>query len=479
MQAEPHGFLDLWAREHGKSSIITFGTTIQKVLNDPDETICIFSHTRPIAKGFLRQIMRELEGNDELKTWFPDILWSFPRREAPKWSEDDGIIVKRKGNPKESTVEAWGLVDGQPTSKHYSHRLYDDIVTLESVSGPEMMAKTTRAFELSDNLGKVGGTYGIAGTRYAFGDTYGDLITRKVVKTRIYPATDDGTETGEPVLMPRETLHEKRRMQGPHTFATQMLLNPKGDDSQGFQRDWLRYTKGEPKRHGLNVYILVDPASKKKKTSDYTTMWAIGLGPDRNYVILDLIRDRLSLTQRTDRLFEMVERWRPLGVAYEEYGLQADIEHIEDQQEVRQYRFKITPVGGSLSKRDRIARLIPLFEQGRFYLPQTRFYTDHTGKTENLIDVFVEEEYTAFPVSRHDDMLDSLARIEDPGFNVRWPLGEGAREEAARSLPKETNQGRRFNRRLGINRSDAGRSTAGSNYGAPNLAWSVDGNEHA
>src|SRR5258707_415226 len=36
VQASPNGHLDLWAREHNKSSIITFGLTIQDILNDPE-----------------------------------------------------------------------------------------------------------------------------------------------------------------------------------------------------------------------------------------------------------------------------------------------------------------------------------------------------------------------------------------------------------------------------------------------------------
>ena len=50
-----------------------------------------------------------------------------------------------------------------------------------------------------------------------------------------------------------------------------------------------------------------------------------------------------------------------------------------------------------------------------------RSYTQHDDQTMNLIDVSVEEEYVAFPVSRHDDMLDALARIVDPD-----PQGEVA-----------------------------------------------------
>jgi hypothetical protein len=187
VQASPNGHLDLWAREHRKSSIITFGMTIFNILNNPEVTIGIFSHTRPIAKGFLRQIKRELEANENLKAWFPDIIWENPSKEAPKWSEDDGITVRRKTNPKESTVEAWGLVDGQPTSKHFKVRVYDDVVTAGSVGSPEMISKTSEALALSDNLGTEGGACRYIGTRYHFFDAYSDIMARKIAEPRIYP----------------------------------------------------------------------------------------------------------------------------------------------------------------------------------------------------------------------------------------------------------------------------------------------------
>lgn len=429
VQASPNGHLDLWSREHYKSSLLTFGMTIFDILNDPEITVGIFSHTRPIAKGFLRQIKREFEANERLKEWFPDILWANPAKESPKWGEDDGIVVKRQGNPKESTVEAWGLVDGQPTGKHYRIRVYDDIVVPASVTTPEMIAKTTESWELSDNLGVQGGCFRVAGTRYHFNDTYGEMMKRKVVSPRIYPCTRDGTDNFTPencVLMSPETLADKRRNQGLYTFSTQMLLDPKGDSSQGFQRSWLRYSEGPPNRGGLNVYILVDPANTKKKRSDFTSMWVIGLGADENYVALDVLRDKLNLTERADRLFELVNKWKPIEVGYEEYGLQADIQHIQHLQHERNYRFRIKPLGGSMSKEDRIRRLLPLFEQGRIILPPSLYRTLYDKSTVNLIDAFVEEEYVAFPVAQHDDMLDCLARIADVDLKVRFPVSSNS-----------------------------------------------------
>jgi predicted phage terminase large subunit-like protein len=419
VQAEPDGFLDLWAREHYKSTIITFAKTIQDILIDPEVTIGIFSHTRPIAKAFLRQVKQELERNELLKAWFPDVLWANPAKESPKWSEDEGIVVKRKTNPKEATIEAWGVVDGQPTSKHFAKLVYDDVVTRESVSTPEMMAKTTEALALSYNLGAHGGCKRFAGTRYHFNDSYRTLIERGTVKARIYPATHDGTVEGEPRFLSREALAEKRRDMGPYVFGCQMLQNPKADETQGFKEEWLKYASVDPR--GQNLVIVVDPANAKKKTSDYTSAWCIGLGADKNIYVHDMVRDRLSLTQRADLLMSWHRKWQPMAVGYEQYGMMADIEHIKDRQERENYRFEITSLGGSMPKVDRIRRLIPWFEQGRVFLMPKLQKTSYEGVPVDLTKAFINEEFLPFPVAAHDDMLDALARFLDEDMPVAWP----------------------------------------------------------
>ena len=420
VEAQPDGMIDLWAREHYKSTIITFALTIQDILRDPEITVGIFSHTRPIAKGFLRQIKREFEGNKTLFNLFPDILWENPQKEAPKWSEDDGIIIKRTGNPKESTVEAWGLVDGQPTSKHYRLRVYDDVVTKESVSSPDMIHKVNDSWELSLNLGTDGGKSRYVGTRYHYNDTYRLIMDRGAATARIRPATDDGTVKGKPVLLHPDTLADKRRDMGPYTFGCQMLLDPKADEVQGFKELWLKFW---PCNHftNFNKIILCDPANEKKKGNDYTVFMVIGLGGDENFYIIDMIRDRLSLTERSNVLFKLHREFRPQFVGYEKYGKDSDIQHYESIMDRDNYRFGITPLGGRLSKEDRIRTLIPLFEQGRIYMPNRLLKTNYERITEDLVQAFIKEEYLSFPVAPHDDMLDCLARITDPDCYKPFP----------------------------------------------------------
>ncbi len=301
-----------------------------------------------------------------------------------------------------------------------------------SVTTPEMIEKTTKALEQSYNLTNEKFSRRFAGTRWHFNDSYRAVMDRGTAKVRKHPCTYDGTEHGTPVFWTQQMLSDKRRDMGPHTFSAQCLLDPKADALQGFKRDWLRYYT-KISTHGMNTYILVDAANTKKKGSDYTAMWVIGLNTDGNYYALDIIRDRMNLTERTARLFELHRKYRANShlqqTRYETYGLQADIEHIKSQQELLNYRFDITEVGGNTPKRDRIGRLIPMYEQGKFYLPQTLHKTDYQKVPRDLVYSFVEEEYCAFPVGLHDDMLDSQARIAEPDLRLVWPESQPVKRD--------------------------------------------------
>jgi hypothetical protein len=424
-QLNPNEHIDLWAREHYKSTIITFAGTLFDIIANPEITIGIFSHTKPVARKFLGQIKYELESNPLFHELWPDIFWQNPQKESPKWSEDSGILVKRRSNPKEMTIEASGLVDGQPTGRHYALRVYDDVVTVESVSTPEQIEKTTRGYEMSDNLGTVGGTFRIIGTRYHLFDTYRSIMDRGAAKVRIYPATDDGSVTGKPVLMSQEVLNAKMATQGVYTFSCQMLQNPVADASMGFKMQWLRYGEVlyENAMNDLFRVLICDPAgSKQRKNNDYTSMWVLGYGADRIWRVLDGIRDRINLTDRAALYIALHRKWKPHRAGYEAVGMQADIEYIREAQRQQTYDFPIIELKAIQSKKARIDGLVPYFQNERIIFPPSIMYKNYTGHVQNLIKVFLEEEYTAYPVPHHDDMLDCLARIADPALMVNEPI---------------------------------------------------------
>lgn len=447
VEAAPDDHIDLWAREHYKSTIITYAGSIQEILRDPEITIGIFSHVKPIARKFVEQIKRELETNRRLIELFPDVLWDEPKKQAPRWSLEGGLVVKRETNPKEATLEGHGLVDGMPTGAHFSLLVYDDVVTRESVTTPEQIKKVGEALSLSDNLGARGANglkrKWFIGTRYSFADTYGELLERKVATPRIYPATHDGTRDGEPVFLTKAAWEKTKRDQISSTLAAQMLQNPAAGNEALFRKEWLRFADIRPRT--LNVYIPVDPASSKKKTSDRTAMPVIGIDAARNKYLLDGYHHRMGLAERWQRMRELRKVWKAMPgvqavhVGYERFGLTDALEYFEEQMQRESDPFVIQelswPRDGENSKYDRIQRLEPDFRNGKFWIAakedqetanqrkvreageefrilRPRFRMDENGERYGINQSFLSE-FLVYPFAKHDDFLDAMSRVYD------------------------------------------------------------------
>lgn len=454
VEAAPDGHIDLWSREHFKSSTITYAGIIQSVMRDQEVTVGIFSHTKPIAKGFLKQIKREFESNELLKSIYPEILYANPAKESPMWNEDAGIIVKRSGNPREATVEASGLVDGMPTSRHYKLRVYDDVVTRESVTTPEQIAKTTEALDLSQALGSDGGRVWYIGTRYHMGDTYQTILDRGAAIPRIKPATEDGTPDGKPVLWSQAYWDEKKLNSSDFVIACQYLQNPTAGTQSMFNKEWLRVYELRPET--LNIYIMVDPASSRKVGSDATAMAVLGVDHAGNKYLLDGYRHKMNLLERWDNMRNLRRTWinRPgvqlVRVGYERYGMQSDLEYFEERMRLEGESFDIVelawPREGGGSKADRVQRLLPDHKRGRIYLParlkepssaqkkamedgrphiiaQPIKRKDQDGRIYDLSESYIEE-YIRFPFAVHDDLIDAVSRIYDMDYTTPTPMSQ-------------------------------------------------------
>lgn len=452
------------------STSITFAGVIQEILCDPEIRVCIFSNTSKTASPFLKQIKEEFEANEPLKLTYPDVLWSNPQKEAKVWSVDDGIIVKRKGNPKEATVEAHGLINALPTGRHFPLLVYDDVVNEHNVTNPEQIKKATERVELSFPLGVGGDTRKwFVGTRYHYADSYGHVIEHQIAKPRLHPATDDGTMTGNPVFMsPAAWEKTKREMRS--TIAAQMLQNPVAGQENTFRTKWLQPYFVRPLM--INVYIMGDPSRGRGKTSDRTALAVVGIDSTGNKYLLDGYCHRMPLSERWRRLSELHEKWsrapgvQLVRVGYERYGQQSDDEYFEEQMRETGKRFEIIELNwtgerGRESKSHRVERLEPDFRLSGFFVPGLVWhpahektiaewlvpedsdeisYVPHRGKHQlvrqaeangerfrvvapikrldedgNIYDltrVFFEE-YRFFPFSPRDDLIDVTSRIYD------------------------------------------------------------------
>jgi predicted phage terminase large subunit-like protein len=236
--------------------------------------------------------------------------------------------------------------------------------------------------------------------------------------------TDDDTPLW-PEWFPLADLERIRAVIGPRDWSALYQQTPVPDGRAEFRREWLAFFQpGDPAAtgEGMNKYILCDPAGEKKKTSDRTAIWVVGLNSDRCYYLLDFVYDRLNLTERANEIIRLHRKWQPMRVGYEKYGKDSDIEAIKLLQASQNYRFEIVPLGGRLKKEDRIRRLVPLFEQRKVLMLPCMHRTAVDGRMVDLIDQLLVEEYDRFPVGAHDDGMDCLARILDEDLHAMFPM---------------------------------------------------------
>lgn len=419
VENDPDEHLDLWSRGHFKSTIITYAGVVQEILRNPEIKICIFSYKAESAKLFVRQVLNAFTSNTTLLRCFPDVLYPERKGIGPlQWSQD-GMVVKRRSSSKDPTLCGSGLIEGMRTGGHFELLVYDDVVVPESVTTQDTIKKTNDAVSMSQNLGTMPKTrHWYIGTRYAVHDTYDFILGWGTIKERRHVCVD---ENGEPVLLPKDEFEKKRREMTPKDWASQMMQSPTAEGELYFREtDWRTYGD-KIKSTQMNRYLLIDQANSKTKTSDYTSMAVIGLNGDGNYYILDMVRDRLNLKERGSMVMDLHRKWKPNAVYIEQVALASDREYIMELMERQNYRFPLRPIIQRVAKPRRIAWLIPLFQDGRIWFPETMVKTQSDGTVRDVVDDFRKQEYLCYPHSIHDDMLDCIANIKHDGVLLDFP----------------------------------------------------------
>jgi hypothetical protein len=166
-------------------------------------------------------------------------------------------------------------------------------------------------------------------------------------------------------------------------ISAQMLLNPSAGNEATFQPAWLRNYDVIPAV--TNVYIMCDRSKGTGERSDRTAIVVIGVDQGGNKYLLDGVRRRMKLTARWEFIKSFKRKWEAhsgvqiVRIGYERYGMQVDLEVIEDMMVRENNHFKIeelnTPRQGRHSKDDRIERLEPDMREGRFYCSGQTFAT--------------------------------------------------------------------------------------------------------
>lgn len=435
--------LDIWAREHFKSSILTIAETIQYIARNPEESNALFSYARPAAKKFLFNLKQIFENEELLPFAFPEVFYQNPQKESPLWSLDEGLVLKRKTNRREPTVGAYGLIEGMPTGGHYDRRIYDDVVTEDIKDSPDVIEKVKDKFDVSQNLGTIEGTHRVIGTYYHHTDPLTYVRDKKhpvtqesLYLTRIVSATENGEANGKPVLLTQERLDV---LKADRSFNAQQLCNPTPRGSIKLNRSYVKFIPAAHVPHNLHRFMTVDPAGDARdRTSN--DAWAIelwGIEPQKrgtqgqtlgapNRYLLDAVIEPMRDSEAIDAIVRMYMRGGfILRLGIEKVGLSSVEVHVANA--LKEHGRHLTIESGSLvilrpSGRTKGDRIIKSLE---WHLNNSKFHI-----SDAVPSVYAERlltEMDRFPFW-HDDGLDAAAYLDDLTKDLQFSLMFGEAE---------------------------------------------------
>jgi len=426
LQAEPDGKLDLWPRFHFKTSLITQSLTLWDFLPNPDLKVGIGTYkVDTTGEAMVTQMKLECERNEKMKWHFPYLFYWDPEKESPEWTMAK-FRFKQSGNPKEPSVMIFSVIGALPTSFHFDVIVLDDMVTERSIDSADAIEKTTEGWRRTAGIGGDATRRRNVGTHWAHNDTYRYMLDAGAAELRYHDVFLQDTEI--PVLRSKEWVFGdgtpqnigQRLIMGPKNFAAQIRNRPSLGTVHAFEPSWLRYYERPPAELMQKVrrYLLID-TSASRSGDDYNVLMVIGLMrgiPQPNIYLLDMEQDQMNLATLTDKIFELVEKWRPQWSIIEQVGAVRDIEHMRMAMQDRGFSFRLQPYDPRVVKENRIERLQIPFEQGRIYLPRN-LWKMRDGRKTDLVAAFLHEQFNVWTPSGgadRDDVLDTLSMAVAP-----------------------------------------------------------------
>ena len=217
------------------------------------------------------------------------------------------------------------------------------------------------------------------------------------------------TSYDNPLLDPKEIDTAKKSMSS-YAFRQEFLASFEAMGSEIFKEDWIQFDEDEPESGDFYIavdlagFANVESATKSKNKKLDQTAIAIVKANENGWWIADIVHGRWDIKKTAKKIFDAVERYRPIAVGIERGALKnAVLPYLTDIMKSSQRFFRVEELThGNKKKTDRIVWAL----QGRF---------EHGQITLNKGDwnsQFMDELFQFPNHLVHDDLIDALAYID-------------------------------------------------------------------
>jgi len=376
----------------------------------PEKKVIQTAHTAELAVGFGRKV-RNLVGDDDFKKVFKGVSLQADSKAAGRWNTNKGGEYFAIG------------VGGAVTGKGADLLIIDDPHSEQEARSPDgSVFDPVYEWYTSGPRQRLqpGGAIVIVMTRWHQRDLTGQIL--KASQNR------DGSDAWEiiqlPAILPSgnslwpefwklDELEKLKAELPASKWSAQYQQDPTSEETAIIKREWWRpWEKKNPPECEFIIQSW-DTAFLKTERSDYSacTTWGVFYTENddgtsgANIILLDAFKDRMEFPELKMVAMKMYNQWEPDACIVEAKAAGTPLIF-----ELRQMGLAIgefTPSRGN----DKIARVnavSDLFASGVVWAPQKHW-------AEEVI-----EEFAAFPVGEHDDLVDSstqaLLRFRQGGF---------------------------------------------------------------
>lgn len=395
-----------------KTTIVTKTHSLQLLINFPNIHIVLAHNKESNASANLVAIKNYFLTTDIGKI-FQECV---PRSKEWGTMTNFSLSNRRDWGRDEHSIMAVG-VDTEITGGHWQIAKKNDLVTEKSVNTEDQIKKT-QDWDARFNIGHFDNPeirlQDYEGTRYHFADLYSvkknDLNIKLIEKPLLIDRNPDNI-TERNILNPKRfSIDGIRDMKRDiWVFMCQHMLKPEDPARMQFKKEMICYFSSIPRE--CLFYMLVDPASARKKKSDYTVILIIGIDHKGRKYIIDGIRDRINPKKRIDLAIELAKKWSIKGCGWEAIAFQeTDCFYLEETRRKEQLFFSITEIKShKVSKEDRIRGLVPEYANHEWLWPEKGKVVKLSlfdGRNYDLTEE-IEDEFLNFPMSEHDDLMDT------------------------------------------------------------------------
>lgn len=409
---------------HGKSEVVSKNLPAWYLGLHPDREVILTSYSADLAQDHSR-VAREV-----LRDQGPDVF---------------GVTVSQAS----AAVNRWGItgsrggmvavgIGGSITGRGAHLAIIDD-----PFKGPEDSHSPTQRSRVIDWYRTVlrtrlapGGAIIIIHTRWHKGDLVGHLLEEEevggekwtVINLPALALDDDplGRAPGDPLWPDRFPLTELRDLERTLTaywWQAVYQQNPGDPEGHQFKREYFRYFDTDRDHYVLhrptgyhripvNQCITIqtcDVAGSLSASADYFVIGTWAVTPNRDLLLLNILRTRIEGPDQPDLLTQAYHRWHPLLQGIESNS----IGKTTYQTMVRSG----LPILELHADRDKVLRAIPIaarYKAGTVYHPA---HAEWLGE--------YEEEIAGFPNAPNDDQADVAAYAAIVLSDIEELLGRG------------------------------------------------------